>query len=60
MAKISITTHPTIAHLLAILILMLAAGGSFCASAYTMPADKLLAMSNKQLCYKGYDFYLKS
>ena len=60
MAKISITTHPTIAHLLAILILMLAAGGSFCASAYTMPADKLLGMSNKQLCYKGYDFYLKS
>ena len=60
MAKISITTHPTIAHLFAILILILASGGSFCASAYTMPADKLLAMSNKQLCYKGYDFYLKS
>jgi AraC-like DNA-binding protein len=60
MAKISITTHPTIAHLLAILILMLAAGGSFCASAYTMPADKLLAMSNKQLCDKAQSHWNKN
>lgn len=54
MAKNSITTHPTIAHLLAILILILASGGSLCANAYTMPADQLLAMSNKQLCDKAW------
>ncbi len=53
MAQNSITTHPTIAQLLAILILILASGRSFCASAYKMPADQLLAMSNKQLCDMG-------
>lgn len=60
MAKNSITTHPTIAHLLAILILILASGGSFCANANSMPADKLMRLSNRELCYKGYNFYLKS
>jgi YesN/AraC family two-component response regulator len=60
MAKISITPHPTIAHLLAILILMLAAGGSFCASAYTMPADKLVLLSNKELCDKAWSHWQAS
>ena len=60
MAKISITTHPTIAHLFAILILLLAAGMSFCASAYTMPADKLMALSNKELCDKAWSHWQAS
>lgn len=60
MAKISITPHPTIAHLFAILILMLATGGSFCASAYTMPADKLVLLSNKELCDKAWSHWQAS
>lgn len=53
MAKNSITTHPTIAHLLAILILILASGRSFCANANSMPADQLMRLSNRELCEKG-------
>lgn len=60
MAKNSITTHPTIAHLLAILILILASGGSFCANANSMPADQLIRLSNRELCDKAQAHWNKS
>ncbi len=60
MAKNSITTHPTIAHLLAILILILASGGSFCANANSMPADQLIRLSNRELCEIGQTYWDKN